>query len=165
MNLRMAVCGLIAATTLTACSSSDASDSGSSGSGDAASVSPQALIARFKAAKLPVGSTYAFTAETDPNHKLGRPGGYTAKVSWTDTRIKRADAHDTRRGSVERGGSIEQFTNSGDAKDRAKYIQSVEKGVEFLCCEYDYVVGNSVIRVSNLLTPKQASMYKAAADG
>jgi hypothetical protein len=120
--------------------------------GGRVSVSPQAMIARFKAANLPVSSTYAFTAETDPNHKLGRPGGYTAKVAWTDMRIKRADAQSTSRGSVELGGSIEQFTSSRDAKDRAKYIQSVE-------------IGNSVVRVSNLLTPKQAAMYKAAAAG
>jgi hypothetical protein len=159
MNLRIAVLGMVAATTLTSCSSSGPrSDSG-------ASVSPQAVIASFQAAKLPVGSTYAFTAETDPNHKLGRPGGYTAKVSWTDTRIKRGAAHDTRRGSVELGGSIEQFTNSRDAKERAKYIQSVEKAVKLLCCEYDYVVGNNVIRVSNLLTPAQAAKYQAVASG
>jgi len=45
------------------------------------------LAARLKAAGLPVRRLIIFTASTDPNHLLGRQGGYTSKVEWK-TRVR-----------------------------------------------------------------------------
>jgi hypothetical protein len=40
-----------------------------------------ALAARLKAAGLPVTHLIVYTAITDPNHEMGRQGGYTSKVA------------------------------------------------------------------------------------
>ena len=104
------------------------------------------------------------TAANDPNKLLGRPGQYTSKVTFTDSRIKKADVEGTEKGDVERGGAIEAFANPADAAARAKYIQAVTKSMPALA-EYDYVHGSILVRVSHNLTPDQAAAYKTAADG
>ncbi|MEU9192607.1 hypothetical protein [Streptomyces hundungensis] len=101
------------------------------------------------------------TAEIDGNHLLGRPGQYTSKITFTDSRIKAADTQGLEAGDVGYGGSIEVFTDNNDAETRAKYIQTVTRGIPALG-EYDYVHGTSVIRVSRLLTPAQAKEYDTA---
>ena len=103
------------------------------------------------------------TAANDPNKLLGRPGQYTSKVTFTDSRIKKADVEGTEKGDVERGGAIEAFANPADAAARAKYIQAVTKSMPALA-EYDYVHGSILVRVSHNLTPDQAAAYKSAAD-
>jgi hypothetical protein len=147
---------LAAVVLLGACSSG-----GSRGSGGAATV-----IERFKSRGLPVGSTYRFTAANDPNHLLGRPTGYVSKVAWTDTRIKRADVPDPERGSVDLGGSVEQFTSAAAAHHRMTYIKVVDSAAPGLAgVEYDYVVGDFLVRVSFLLPPAAAVAYARAAAG
>jgi hypothetical protein len=115
------------------------------------------IAASVKTAKF--GSTV--TADNDGNHLLGRPNQYTSKITFTDSRIKTTDTQGLKPGDVGYGGSIETFTNHDDATTRAKYIQTVTKGVPALG-EYDYVHGTSVIRVSQLLTPAQAKEYDTA---
>ncbi|MFD8737472.1 hypothetical protein ACFV06_21475 [Streptomyces sp. NPDC059618] len=116
------------------------------------------ISASVTTAKL--GSTV--TAENDPNDLLGRPNQYTSKVTFTDNRVAADDVSGTEKDAIERGGSIEVFSNEVDAKVRAQYIQTVTKGMPALA-EYDYVQGTVLVRVSHYLTPKQASDYKAAA--
>ncbi|MGV4980967.1 hypothetical protein ACVB8X_29570 [Streptomyces sp. NRAIS4] len=118
------------------------------------------LSGQVKAAKL----SGTVTAENDPNRLLGRPGQYTSKVTFTDSRIKTSDVEGTKQGDVERGGAVEVFAGSSDAQSRAKYIQAVTKSMPALA-EYDYVHGTVLVRVSHDLTPKQAAAYKTAADG
>lgn len=50
--------------------------------------SPESLVAEFTAAGLPISTSVVFTAETDPNDNLARPGQYTGKVSWVDERLR-----------------------------------------------------------------------------
>ncbi|MEU1800885.1 hypothetical protein [Streptomyces sp. NPDC019937] len=102
------------------------------------------------------------TAASDPNHLLGRPGQYTSKVTFADSRVSKADAAGFKAGDVELGGAIEAFANSADAAARAEYIRSVTKSSSALA-EYDYVHGAVVVRVSRFLTPTQAGQYKTAA--
>ncbi|MFD5731970.1 hypothetical protein ACFWIY_03945 [Streptomyces sioyaensis] len=102
------------------------------------------------------------TAANDPNHLLGRPSQYTSKVTFADSRVPASDRSGHKAGDVELGGAIESFANAADASTRAKYIQAVTKGMPALG-EYDYVHGALVIRISRLLTPRQAGQYKAAA--
>lgn len=104
------------------------------------------------------------TATNDPNHLLGRPGQYTSKVTFTDSRIKASDVEFTKPGDVERGGAIEVFGSPSDAQTRAKYIQAVTKSLPALA-EYDYIHGTVVVRVSHYLTPAQAAGYKTAVNG
>ena len=47
-----------------------------------ATVSAAVLTQRMKAAGLPIASVTVYNATTDPNHLLGRQGGYTSKVAW-----------------------------------------------------------------------------------
>lgn len=158
---------------LSGCSSTPAAVTPGVGGGSSPSVSARpapvgaatdasAVIAKLKAAKLPIGEVTVYTAASDPNHLLGRPGGYTSKAAFTDTRINPNDARDTTPGSVDLGGSVEVFATSGDAAAREQYIRAVEKAAPIVGTEYDYVSGPVLLRVSQVLTPQQAEQYKAA---
>lgn len=119
------------------------------------------IAARLKAAGLPIGTVTVYTAATDPNHLLGRPGGYTSKVAFVDTRTSATGAKDSTPGSIDLGGSVEVFADSADAKARFDYGQKVEKAMPMLT-EYDYLSGPVLLRVSKVLTPDQAAAYKKA---
>lgn len=112
---------------------------------------------------VPTGKlTLTVTAENDENHLLGRPGQYTSKIAFADSRIKGDDAAMYETGDIELGGSIEVFPDAAGAKTRAAYIQKVTKGMPALA-EYDYPVGTILVRVSRYLTPAQASEYETVA--
>lgn len=103
-----------------------------------------------------------YTAETDPNHLLGRPGQYLSKAMFVDTRIKPGaiDSPD----SVAVGGSVEVFADGQGAQARMKYIQAITAGFP-TAAEYDYASGPVLVRVGKTLTPAQASEYQKALDG
>jgi hypothetical protein len=103
-----------------------------------------------------------YTEANDPNHLLGRPGGYTSKAAFSDSRVSSADVEGLDKDAIERGGSVEVFKNGDEAKARAKYIETIAKSMPS-ATEYHYVVGGILIRVSNLLTPTQAKDYEAGA--
>lgn len=156
---------------LGACSSTASSQSSPQASATSASPSSTqapaptnatAVIEALKAKGLPVTLTITYTAETDKNHKLGRPGEYTSKASFTDSRIKKSQAQDTAKGSVDLGGSVEQYPDQAGAVDRAKYIQQAIKSTGFLAGEYDFASGGALLRLSSILTPAQAEQYKVA---
>jgi hypothetical protein len=145
---------------LTACSS----NSGNS-TEKAAPTKPLTATTAFQriAAAVPTAKlSGTVTAANDPDHLLGRPGQYTSKVTFTDSRIKAADVVDPSKGSVDLGGEVEVFGDAASAKARAKYIQTVTKSLPALA-EYDYVHGAVLVRVSHYLTPAQAGGYKSAA--
>lgn len=157
--------------TLAACGSSSSGSSDSGNKASNAGAAPAAskpldagtaftkLAAKVSTAKL----SETVTAATDGNHLLGRPGQYTSKIDFEDTRIKASDVQGVEKGDVTRGGSIEAFANAADAQTRAKYVEAVTKSMPALN-EYDYVHGTVLVRVSHLLTPDQAAAYKTAAD-
>lgn len=101
------------------------------------------------------------TAETDPNHLLGRPGGYTSKATFVDSRIDPSGVLDPMPGSVDIGSSVEVFDDASGAERRAEYIRSIGEAAPVLT-EYDYVAGSVLLRVSGELTPTQAAEYEAA---
>ncbi|CAM5480642.1 MULTISPECIES: hypothetical protein [Streptomyces] len=101
------------------------------------------------------------TAENDPNKLLGRPGQYTSKVTFTDSRIAAADVEGLDKDDSLRGGAVEVFGSAGDAKARADYIESVTKSMPALA-EYHYLDGPVLVRVSHYLTPQQATEYRSA---
>ena len=130
------------------------------------SSSPAALVvAHLHAAHLPIASIFTVTAANDDNHLLGRPNGYTSKQAWVDTRIDLSDVLDNTTGAVDRGGSVEAYPDASGAKARMAYIQGILKAAPALGTEYDYVVANTLVRVSSQLTPTQAAKYQAAAPG
>lgn len=168
----LTIAALTASTLLIAGCTSSSSDSKPQAAPSTASSAPAPApaamdaAAAFKvvAAAVPTATGNApVTAESDPNHLLGRPGQYTSKVTFADTRIKTADTEGLQPGDVQLGGSIETFTTPTEAQARAAYIQAATKTIPALA-EYDYVHGVHVIRVSHYLTPTQAGEYKTAAD-
>jgi hypothetical protein len=121
--------------------------------------SAQQLVLGLRAAGLPIGKIKVYTAPTDGNHLLGRPGQYTGKVSFHDRRIQ-----DGAGGySVSSGGSLEVFATSADARRRAAFVSSIfESASQAVPSERDYVRGNVFLRLSYVFTPAQARAYVAA---
>ena len=168
----MTALATITALALAGCSNTSSSH-GNSNSGSSAPVKANAVAAT----PLTAGTAFTkltatvptaklsgtVTAATDPNHLLGRPGQYTSKVTFTDTRIKASDVTDSTKGSVDLGGAIEIFADPAGATARAKYIQAIAKSMPAVA-EYDYVHGAVLVRVSHYLTPAQAATYKTTAD-
>jgi hypothetical protein len=113
-------------------------------------------VSSLKAHGLPVTPTTVYTAASDPNHLLGRPGEYTSKANFADSRVT------TSGDGVAAGGSVEVFPNQADATRRAVYIQSVTQAAPIAGAEYDYVSSAILLRVSGSLTPAQAAAYKSA---
>ncbi|MEU5596665.1 hypothetical protein [Streptomyces sp. NPDC020298] len=152
---------------LAGCSNSSPASSTGSGKGNAAASRPLTASTAFTRLSSKVASAKlsgTVTAATDPNHLLGRPGQYTSKVTFTDSRIKAADVEGTKEGDVDRGGAVEVFADQAAAQARAKYVQAVTKSLP-AAAEYDYVHGSVLVRVSHYLTPAQAAAYKTATNG
>ena len=121
--------------------------------------SAQQLVLELRASGLPIGKIKVYTASTDGNHLLGRPGQYTGKVSFRDRRIRDGGAGY----AVSSGGSLEVFATSGDARRRAAFVSSIfESASPAVPSEHDYVRGNVFLRLSHVLTPAQTRAYEAA---
>lgn len=175
MHIRTAVAGVaFAGALLVGCSSTGSSETSSStspkstSSVDAASAEKlDALTAQQAVAALgksvpELKLVQVYTEDNDPNHLLGRPGGYTSKAAFADSRVSSADVEGLDKDALERGGSVEVFKSEDEAKSRAKYIETIAKSMPS-ATEYHYIVGGILIRVSNLLTPTQAEDYEAGA--
>jgi hypothetical protein len=117
------------------------------------------LVLGLRSAGLPVGKMRVYTAATDGNHLLGRPGAYTGKVSFRDTRI-----HDGGGGyAVSSGGSLEIYASSADATRRAAYVSAIfSSSSPAVPTEHDVVRGRVFLRLSHVLTPAQVRAYVAA---
>jgi hypothetical protein len=120
----------------------------------------QQLAAKVPSAKLGI----VYTAENDPNHLLGRPNGYTSKISFTDSRVDKKRVEGQASDAVDAGGSVEVYQDADGAARRAKYIQDLQKAAPILGTEYGYLEGPVLVRVSGNLTPTQAAEYKTALD-
>lgn len=115
-------------------------------------VTSEEVAAALRGSGLPIADLTTYTAESDPNALLGRPGQYVAKVNWRDTRIP-AEA-DTAR--------LEVFA---DAKAQAAWYAHndalLRSGVPQLA---GYIYRNdrmlAVLRLPRELTPDQAAEYK-----
>jgi hypothetical protein len=120
---------------------------------------PDKLITKLKAAGLPIGQVQDYTAATDPNHLLGRPSQYIAKVNFEDTRLQPANF------DVSDGGSIEGFATVANLDTRAKYMATLAQSPMFAEYDYSSASGLFLLRLSSTLTPTQAQQYVAALKG
>lgn len=100
------------------------------------------LASALRAAGLRLGHVTVYTASTDPNHLLGRQGGYTSKVEW--------------RG----GGGIEVYPSVQGAEKRLAYLKTFTGTM--IGDGYDYRAGTAILRLPNALTPAQARMWRTA---
>jgi hypothetical protein len=101
---------------------------------------PGALTAEQIAQRMKLRHVTAYTAATDPNHLLGRQGGYTSKIKWPN-------------------GSIEVFSTQAEAQKRETYIQAFAG--TFIGDGYDYLVGIYLLRIFDSQTPTQAHALEA----
>lgn len=152
-----------AALTLTGCSddggSSPAAPAGA-GQNQARTLTAQQLVERLTAEGLPITDVLVFDENTDPNKLMGRPGQYTSKAAFVDTRVD-LDEAGSDPGDVSRGGGVEVFADESAAKARHKYVTALAQSMPILN-EYTYQAGRYVVRVSRLLPPAQAAEYEAA---
>ena len=105
---------------------------------------------------------FVYTAETDPNHLLGEPNGYTAEATFTDNRISPVDTAGVRPGSIQKGGSVEVFADASSATIRRQRLGQLERNAPLPAGEYTFTNGPALLRVSGRLTPAQAAEYAAA---
>jgi hypothetical protein len=156
----MLVAGL-AALLAVACGSGGAHAGSSHAAVSLHPASGAALAARLKTAGLPVTHLIVYTPVTDPNHEMGRQGGYTSKVAWIDPRAVKAGAGNAAsdRGGIEFGGGIEIFPTASSAKARYQYLRGFKPPFGD---GYDYLSGAAILRLSQYLTPAQARTYEAA---
>lgn len=111
----------------------------------------QQVADAFKAAGLPVGTVEIYDASTDPNELLGRPGQYTAKFNFADTRLEQFEDGPT-------GGSVESFESTRELENRAEYIKSLGESMPMFA-EYQFTSGLMLLRLDKGLTPEQADEY------
>jgi hypothetical protein len=121
-----------------------------------ASPDANAVVDKLSAAGLPIGDRLSYTASTDVNQLLGRPGQYVSKTAFRDTRIPDQSTDI----NLDDGGSVETFASATDAKRRYDYVDSVAKTPLF--AEYHWLRGTTLLRVSHRLTPEQATDYETA---
>ena len=120
----------------------------------AAGVTVDQIKQAFVAAGLPLSTWTVFDAASDPNHLLGRPGGYVAKASWLDTRISSpGDTIDNN------SGTVEIFANASDLQARATYFQAFQ-GTMF--GRYVFSHGLVLLALDYKLTPDQEKGYEDA---
>jgi hypothetical protein len=163
--LALAACRGTATHSASPASSATVSPSGAPSSsaqatcGDSAAV----LTARMKAAGLPIRDLIVYNAATDPNHLLGRQGGYTSKVAWVDPAAVAAGAGSPSGdpGGTQFGGGIEVFPSAADAEARLAYLKAFRPPFGD---GYDYRVGSAILRLSNYLTPAQAAKFRTVFD-
>jgi hypothetical protein len=101
-----------------------------------------------------MGKITVWTAVTDENHLLGRPGGYTSAATIMDKRISCTDPTDP---GTDCGATVEVFATPDQALARSQYIQSLMGGI--FGTEYHYLAGTALLRVTGTLTPDVAMQY------
>lgn len=118
--------------------------------------SAQDIITAFQKAGLKIQDVVVVTEASDDNHLLGRPGQYTSKVFFYDSRHPKP-----KDGSSEGENTIEFFASDDAAKTRHDYIESVTKGVPMLL-QYQVLQGNVLARFDKVMLPSEVDGYKKA---
>ena len=118
----------------------------------------EAIVAALKAAGLPITGVQVYTAESDPNALLGRPGQYTGKANFTVDGIPEERRRTDRPFDIVNGGAVEVFSTVADLESRKTYLDAFRS----LAPEYTIPHGTVLLRLSYALTPDQAATYEAA---
>lgn len=128
--------------------------------GSPGSVSARAAAATIQAAVPQVMRIVDLNEDTDDNHLLGRPNGYTAATVLVDSRSE----CDLRSPGTDCGATIEEWPDEAAAHRRADYIQQLMASMPMLGTEWSTVKGGLLLRVSGKLPPSAAKAYEAAFD-
>ncbi len=117
-------------------------------------VDASTIVAGFKKRSLPISSSTALNAGSDPDGQLGKPGQYTSKVTFADSRIANNDAS-----GIAAGGAIEVFSSQADATRRKNELTkaATANGAN---SEMDFQRGTIILRLSPQLAADQVSEYE-----
>lgn len=129
-------------------------------SAPAEALDAKAVVDALKAAGLPLTAIAEQDENTDPNDKLGRPGGYTSRASAdVPGGAKNGDKY-----GIDRGLVVEVFATVEDADARSKYIQDTLKQMQVLGTEYHYRAADKriLVRLTGKVKPSQAKKFEAA---
>ena len=107
----------------------------------------------LKQAGFPISSISDYTDKTDPNGLLGRPGEYTSKVNWADTRVEQYDVDED-----PLGGTIEVFSSKNDMESRKQYLEVMAVN-EYI---YESPDGLALMRIDYDIVPDDAKQYENA---
>jgi hypothetical protein len=117
----------------------------------AAPLTPDRFVAQLQTSGMPVTATVVHTPESDPNKLLGRPGQYTGKINWTDTRTGAAAQGDA---------TIELFADRQTLDARKAYVEPFTKTSLFAQYLYAHPTRLALMRLPHELTPEQAKQYE-----
>lgn len=120
----------------------------------------QAIIDQLRAAGLGLTGIAVQTENDDPNHLLGRPGGYTSRASAD---LPGGDEAGDKY-SVDRGLVVEVFGRADLAQRRSDYIKGLQSASPILGTEWHYRTsdGSALVRVSGNVKPSLAKKVEAA---
>lgn len=154
LRLRQLISAALAVAVITGCGEPQTSQpytgSGQTRQGAPATLTGDMIASALRSSGLPIAEVRVFTAETDPNKLLGRPGQYTAKVSWKDQRAR--DTEDA---------TVELYPEREAMERRAKYIEELgRQSTLLLQYVYSDPERGAVLRVPKDLTPEQAKDYQ-----
>jgi hypothetical protein len=118
------------------------------------------VLSGLQAQGIPIGEFENYTPETDPNELMGRPGGYTSKVNFRDTRLvpKTVDF------STEDGGSIEVFATPENLESRVAHLKASWEAFPIVPKDVLFSEGTVLLRVSSRLLIPDGEAYGAALD-
>ena len=86
-------------------------------------VTASQVVSRLKQAGMPIGEVTELNPQSDPDLLLGRPGHYTSKAFFSDTRLGANDERVNRGEEADAGGSVEVFADEDDAEQRVEFVQ------------------------------------------
>ena len=114
----------------------------------------------FVEAGLPLQNIQNYDEHSDPNNRLGRPGQYTSKVNFADSRVEQYDKEDPL------GGMLEVFETVQDMEKRKLHIEEIYEIMPPLEDAYMFISpdGLALLRIDFTLTKMQAEQYKAVFD-
>ncbi|GAA2532639.1 hypothetical protein [Pilimelia columellifera] len=116
------------------------------------------VVDQIDAAGVPLIAGATQDENTDPNDKLGRPGGYTSRASADLPGGNRtAEKH-----TIDRGLVVEVFATETDADTRAESIQDALKDTPALGEEWHYRPKDRrvLVRVSGKVKPSMAKQVE-----
>lgn len=118
-----------------------------------------AVLAKLTAAKLGLSNGKIQTAADDPNHQIGRAGGYLSRASFD---LPGGDATE-KPFDIARGGVVEVFADEAGAKAREAYITNAVKAMPALA-EYHHLHGTILVRVAGPVSPDLDKRIGAVVD-
>ncbi|SOC16482.1 outer membrane protein assembly factor BamD [Pseudobutyrivibrio ruminis] len=104
----------------------------------------------------------AVTEDNDPNGHLGKAGGYTAQIYFSNVNINQGSVSGSTviEKGTDCGGSIEVYSSVEDATTRETYLAAFDGGI--FASGSHTIVGTCLIRTSDKLTASQQKEFEAA---